>query len=97
MQLLLIGLESLALIIGSLATAILICWLLWFLFRLIGHPALAAVTILLLVALACTGRLPASQFLQMTLAFAALGAIPLWSEGRAWRRRAREDYALKAL
>jgi hypothetical protein len=91
MHLLLIGFESLALIIGSLATAIVMCWLLWFLFRSVHHPAWAALAIFLLAALACTGHLPASQFLQMALAFAVLGAIPLWTEGRAWRQRAIYD------
>ena len=91
MHLLLIGLESLALIIGSLATAVILCWLLWFLFRSVGHPAWAAGTILILVALACTGHLPPSPFLHMVLAFAMLGAIPLWTEGRAWRQRASYD------
>jgi len=91
MYLLRIGLESIALIIGSLLAAILLCWLLWFLFRLLRHPAWSALAILALVALACTGRLPASPFLQMVLAFAALGAIPLWSEGKAWRRRAQDN------
>ena len=91
MHLLLIGLESVTLVFGSLATAIMLCWLLWLLFRLVRHPAWAAWAILVLVALACTGHLPANQFLQMVLAFAALGAIPLWTEGRAWRRRVRDD------
>jgi len=91
MHLLLIALESIALVVGSLAAAILLCWLLWFLFRLLRHPAWAALAILVLVALACTGHLPASPFLQMMLAFAALGAIPLWTEGRAWRRQAKAN------
>jgi hypothetical protein len=91
MQLLLIGLESVVLVFGSLAAATLMCWLLWFFFRWLRHPAWAALPILVLVALACTGHLPASPFLQMLLAFAALGAIPLWTEGRAWRRRTRDD------
>jgi hypothetical protein len=86
MHLLLIGLESIALVVGSLAAAIMLCSLLWCLFRLLRHPAWAALAILVLVALACTGHLPASPFLQMMLAFAAIGAIPLWAEGRAWRR-----------
>ena len=73
MQLLLIGFEAIALVIGSLATAILLCGLLWSLFRWLGHPAWAGLPILALVALACTGHLPASQFLQMVLMFAALG------------------------
>ena len=91
MHLLLIGLESVLLIVGSLAAAVMMCWLLWFIFRSLRHPAWAAVAILLLVALACTGHLPPSPFLQMVLAFAALGAIPLWTEGRAWRHRASYD------
>jgi len=77
MHLLLIGLESLALIFGALAAAIILCWLLWFLFRSVGHPAWAAGMILVLVALACTGHLPPSPFLNMVLAFAMLGAAAI--------------------
>ena len=90
MHLLLIGFESIALIIGSLVVAILMCRLLWSLFRWLHHPAWAALAVLTLVALALAGQLPPSKFLQMVLMFAALGAIPLWMEGLAWRRRSKD-------
>lgn len=90
MHLLLIGFESIALIIGSLVVAILMCQLFWSLFRWLRHPAWAALAVLTLVALALAGQLPPSKFLQMVLMFAALGAIPLWMEGRAWRRRTKD-------
>lgn len=90
MHLLLIGLESIALIIGSLVVAILMCRFLWSLFRWLRHPAWAALAVLTLVALALAGQLPSSKFLQMVLMFAALGAIPLWMEGLAWRRRTKD-------
>jgi hypothetical protein len=90
MHLLLIGLESIALIIGSLVTAILMCQLLWSVFRWLRHPAWAALAVLTLVALALADQLPPSKFLQMVLMFAALGAIPLWMEGLAWRRRTKD-------
>ena len=90
MHLLLIGLESIVLIIGSLVVAILMCRLLWSLFRWLRHPAWAALAVLTLVGLALAGQLPPSKFLQMVLMFAALGAIPLWMEGLAWRRRTKD-------
>lgn len=90
MHLLLIGFESIALIIGSLVVAILMCRLLWSLFRWLRHPAWAALAVLTLVVLALAGELPSSKFLQMVLMFAALGAIPLWTEGLAWRRQTKD-------
>ncbi|MEO7689671.1 MAG: hypothetical protein ABIS51_10330 [Sphingomonas sp.] len=66
------------------------CRLLWSLFRWLRHPAGAALAVLTLVALALADQLPPSKFLQMVLMFAALGAIPLWMEGLAWRRRTKD-------
>jgi hypothetical protein len=37
------------------------------------------------VLLALAGRLPRSEFLDMSLVFAAVAAIPFWYAGREWR------------
>jgi hypothetical protein len=78
--------SSLGLVIGSLVTATVLCWLLWRVFVATRHPDWAPGGIAILVALALTGNLPGSPFLQLALAFSVAGAVPLWIEGRAWRR-----------
>lgn len=77
---------SLGLIIGSLAAAAMLCWLLWRMFLLIHHPDWAPIGIAILVALALTGHLPDSQLLALALAYAVAAAVPLWMEGRTWRK-----------
>lgn len=78
-------LESVALILGSLAAALALCALLWWAGRLIGHPAWGPPFSLLLIPLAFV--LPGMPFVDMAIIFAVLFAIPLWIEGRAWRVR----------
>ena len=85
MHILLIIVESVGSVVGSVTAAILLCWLLWTIFRLGHHPAWGPPIIVIPVALWALGRLPSSEFLHMTLAFALLAAIPFWAEGRAWR------------
>ena len=85
MHILLIIIESVGSVVGSVTAAILLCWLLWTIFRLARHPAWGPPIIVAPVALWALGRLPSSEFLHMTLAFALLAAIPFWAEGRAWR------------
>ena len=85
MDMLLVIAESVGLIVGSAAAAILLCWLLSRLFRTIRHPAWGPPVVVVLVVLWAVGMLPRSDFLHMTLMFALLVAIPFWVEGRAWR------------
>ena len=85
MQILLVIVESIGLIVGSVAAAILLCWLLWHAFRLIRHPAWGPPIVVVPVILWAANMLPRSDFLRMTLVFALLAAIPVWVEGRAWR------------
>ncbi|NIJ19812.1 energy-converting hydrogenase Eha subunit B [Sphingomonas naasensis] len=73
-------LESVGLILGSLAAALLLCGLLWWSFRLIGHPGWAGPFTLLLIPLAFV--LPGMPFVDMAVIFTLLFAIPLWIEGR---------------
>ena len=79
--------EPIVLIVGSILAAILLCSLLWQSFKRIGHPEWGAVVILPAVALGLYETLSGSVFFRMTLAFTLVGAVPLWIEGRAWRRR----------
>jgi hypothetical protein len=87
MQMMLMAAEAIVEAGGSLMIAGLICWLLWNGFKCAHHPAWAMWAVVLAWALAVLGTLPHSEFLDMALAFAAVGAIPLWIEGRAWRKR----------
>ena len=85
MPILLVMVESIGLIVGSVVAAILLCWFLWSAFRLIRHPAWGPPIVVVPVILWAANMLPRSEFLHMTLLFALLAAIPFWVEGRAWR------------
>ena len=87
MELILIAVEAVVSTIGSLAAAALLCWLLWYAFRLVSHPEWGAVAVLMLLGLALLGALPKSEFMKMTLMFAVIAAVPLWIAGRAWHRQ----------
>ncbi|MBC9033794.1 hypothetical protein IAG41_15465 [Sphingomonas sp. JC676] len=86
MHTILVMISSVGLVIGGLAAAAALCWLLWQLFAQIRHPDWAPSIILVLAGFGMTGNLPDSQFLHVALAYALAAAIPLWMEGRAWRR-----------
>jgi len=90
MQLILMVLEAIGLTVGSLAAAVLLCWFLWYAFRLVLHPELGVSVVLILLLLAFAGEFPKSQFLDMTLTFAVVAAVPLWFAGRAWRKQRRQ-------
>ncbi|GAA0333958.1 hypothetical protein GCM10009087_50260 [Sphingomonas oligophenolica] len=77
--------EPIGLCLGSLVAGILSCWLLWAAFKLVRHPEWGPPLVAVPAALALAGRLPSSEFLDMTLVFAAVAAIPFWSAGREWR------------
>jgi hypothetical protein len=85
MQLILIAGEAIGLVVGSLAAAFLLCWSLWYAFRLVLHPEWAVSAVLVLLVPILAGVLPKSPFVDMTLAFALVAAAPLWFAGRAWR------------
>lgn len=85
MHILLVMVGSVGFIVGSVAAAILLCWLLWKAFRLIGHPAWGPPIVVVPIILWAFDVLPPSAFLRMTLVFALVVAIPFWAEGRAWR------------
>ncbi len=86
MQLVLIAAGAIGLVVGSVAAAALLCWVLWCVFRFVLHPEWGAIAILALMVLALLGDLPKSQFVDMTLTFAVVAAVPLWFAGRAWRQ-----------
>lgn len=85
MQAILLILTAIASVVGGLVAAALLCWLLWHLFTPIRHPEWAPLVILILTWLALVGKLPDSEFLHMTLAFAMVAAVPFWIAGRTWR------------
>lgn len=69
--LLVIG-ESIGLIVGSLAAGILLCWSLWFIFKLLRHPAWGPPIVVAPALLALAGKLPHSEFLQLSLVFSVV-------------------------
>ncbi|MDP5281123.1 hypothetical protein Q9Q95_19520 [Sphingomonas sp. DG1-23] len=75
------------LVAGGLALTVLLSCLLWQVLKPVRHPEWAPIVIVVLLVLAVTGVLPRSDLLNMVLAFSAVATIPLWIEGRAWRRR----------
>lgn len=86
MNAILVAITSIGLVLGGLATAAILCWLLWRIFVLVRHPNWAAAVILILIALAVNGSLPNSQLLHLALAYAIVAVVPLWIEGRKWRQ-----------
>lgn len=90
MDLILIATEAIVSTVGALAAAALLCWVLWYAFRLAAHPEWAAAAVLMLLGLALIGVLPKSEFLKITLMFAVIAAVPLWIAGRAWHRKSRQ-------
>lgn len=82
--------QAAALIVGSLAAGMLLCWLCWYLAKIIHHPAWGPPLVAIPILLVLTGHSPHGEFLRVTLAFAAIFAVPFWMEGRAWRRRFRD-------
>lgn len=86
MNAIIVVVTSVGLIVGSLLAAVGLCCLLWWAFMRIHHPEWAPIGILVLIGLALTGNLPDSQLLQLALAYSVAAALPLWFEGRAWRR-----------
>jgi len=87
MELILIAVEAIASTVGALVAAALLCWSLWYAFRLVSHPEWSAVAVLMLLGLALLGKLPEGRFVKLTLMFSVIAAVPLWIAGRAWHRR----------
>jgi hypothetical protein len=86
MQTSLLVAQSISLAVGGLAGATVICWLLWQVCKLLHHPDWAALAIVFLAGLGVTGNLPHNDLLNLTLTFLAIAMIPLWIEGRTWRK-----------
>ena len=79
--------ESIGLIVGSLAAGVLMCWVPWSACKLIRHPEWGPLLVVVPIFLAVTGRLPNSEFFTLTLIIAGLAVVPFCVEGRAWRSR----------
>jgi hypothetical protein len=82
-----VAVEAIASTVGALVAAALLSWLLWYALRLVSHPELGAVAVLMLVGLALLGILLEGRFMKLTLMFSVIAAVPLWIAGRAWHRR----------
>lgn len=78
--------KPILLIFGSISVAIVLCWVLWRGFKLIHHPEWAAIAAVLAGVLALHATAPHPFFYRMVIIFTLVGAVPLWVEGRAWRR-----------
>jgi hypothetical protein len=78
-------LGGVSLVLGSLAAATLVCWLVWTGFKVLHHPELGALLCLLILLLVAGGFI-SSPFLRLTGVYVGLAAIGLWPAGLAWRR-----------
>ena len=87
MQAILIVASAAGLILGSLTTAGLLCWLMWDAGKLFRHPEWVAWAILAFLFLSLAGKFPNSEFAHLVLMFALVAILPLWFAGRAWRTR----------
>ena len=92
MRILLVALESIGLVLGSLALAGLLNGALWSAFRRVNHPDWAWIVLVLPVAALLAMGEPHSGFLRLALIFAVMLAVPFWFEGRAWRSRWRIEH-----
>jgi hypothetical protein len=96
MVMIVLAVQSIALVFGSLLAGVALCALLWMLFRLVGHPAWGPPLVILLIPITLLGWLPRSEFLSFTLIFAVVAALPFWAEGRAWWKRHASAPSLRA-
>ncbi len=70
---------------ASAAAGMLVCFVLWYAFKLVRHPEWGPVLVVLPVMLALADKLPDSEFLRRSLVFAAILAGPFSIAGLAWR------------
>lgn len=82
MQFIILVLESIGLIMGSLVAALLLCLGLSHLLRLARHPDWILLPAIAIVPTAFL--LSDSEFVRMTAILAMLMAIPLWIEDHPW-------------
>ncbi|UIJ46098.1 hypothetical protein LZK98_03875 [Sphingomonas cannabina] len=84
--------ETLGLILGSMAVGVVLCALLCAIFRRVHHPEWGAIALFVAVAGAFVAALPQGMFLRLTLIFALLAAIPFGLAGLSWRKRWHEEH-----
>jgi hypothetical protein len=77
--------ESVALILGGLAMAMLLCWLLWKILIKLEYPELGPVILIAAGTLATLAHGPQNEFFRLVLALAVSGAVPFALESLAWR------------
>ncbi|MGK6319148.1 hypothetical protein [Sphingomonas sp. DT-204] len=85
-------LETLALILGSMAVGVTLCALLCAAFRRVHHPEWGAIALFVLILGAFMAALPQGMFLRLTLIFALLAAIPFALAGLSWRKRWHQEH-----
>lgn len=96
MHIILVALESIGLVLGSLVLAGLLNGVLWSAFRRLHHPDWAWIIVAVPVVAIFAASPPRSAFLRLALAFTVMLALPFWVEGRAWRSRWRLGHPPKA-
>ncbi len=92
MRILLVALESIGLVLGSLALAGLLNGALWSAFRRVNHPDWAWIVLVLPVAALLAMGEPHSGFLRLALDLRGDAGGAFWFEGRAWRSRWRIEH-----
>lgn len=83
MHVLVVIVGAIALIVGSLVVAFLLCLGSSELFRLIRHPDWGPLAVV--VGVVALLFYPTSEFVRVTAVLAVFMAIPFWIEGRSWR------------
>ena len=83
-----VGLIGLTL--ASAAAGVLVCFVLWYAFKLVRHPEWGPVLVVVPIVLALANKLPDSEFLRRSLVFAAIFAGPFSIAGLAWRLSLRD-------
>ena len=81
MLILKILMESLGLVLGSIAGAAAVCWIAWVLFRLVRHPQWGPLVVVISLFLIFPGPFQNSELVRTTMVFAGVAAVALFLLG----------------
>ncbi|HEX7854822.1 MAG TPA: hypothetical protein VF503_14120 [Sphingobium sp.] len=81
MLILKILLESLGLVVGSIAGAVAVCWMAWALFGLVRHPQWGPLVVVIALALIFPKGFHNSELVRTTIVFASVAAVALFFTG----------------